>query len=318
MKNSLLIFALLFFVAACTPDKPNKPTTKPDKPKVEIPKFNKDSAYAYIQKQVDFGPRVPGTEEHLACANWLEQKLKDFGAKTYRQTATVTAFDGTQLPMYNIIGAYNPDAKDRLLLCAHWDTRPFADQDTERVDEPILGANDGGSGVGVLLELARIFNKNNPKKGIDIIFFDVEDYGKGAAETYCLGSQYWAKNPHIPNYTANAGILLDMVGAGDVIFHQEGYSVQYAKFLVDDIWYAANKAGFSSYFSFRKVQPITDDHLFINKIAKIPTIDIIQYDQNTSKGFGNFWHTHDDDMDIIDKNTLRAVGQTVLTYIYQD
>jgi len=317
MKNAITILTLLLLVLACQQDKPSKPTTKPDKPTVEIPNFNKDSAYVYIQNQVDFGPRVPGTNEHLQCADWLEKKLANFGAKAQRQTATVTAFNGEKLPMYNIIGSYNMEAKKRLLLCAHWDTRPFADQDTERTNEPILGANDGASGVGVLLEIARQLQQKQPNIGIDIIFFDVEDYGKGAAETYCLGSQYWAKNPHTPNYKAYGGILLDMVGAGDAIFHQEGYSLQYAKFLVDDIWYTANKAGYSSYFSFKKVSPVTDDHLFVNQIAKIPTIDIIQYDQSTAKGFGSFWHTHDDNMDIIEKKTLKAVGQTLLTYIYQ-
>lgn len=330
MKNTsfqLLLLSFLILFAACqsgteqaSGNKANsdKENAEAAKPKIPTPNFNADSAYVYIEKQVAMGPRVPGTPTQKIAADWMANKLRALGAKVTVQEATVKVYNGKEVPMYNIIGAYKPEAQTRVALFAHWDTRPFADMDTERTDEPILGANDGGSGVGVLLEIARQLQKTPANVGVDIILFDVEDYGVQVAETYCLGSQYWSKTPHIEGYKAKYGILLDMVGAGDAIFHQEGHSLAYAKPIVDKVWKAANRAGYSSYFPYRKVSPITDDHYFVNKIARIPTIDIIQYDPHTEKGFGDFWHTHDDDMDVISKTTLKAVGQTVLETIYSE
>lgn len=287
---------------------------------VVVPAFDADSAYLYVQQQVDFGPRYPGSAVQETVALWLKNELERHGAAVNVQQATVTVFDGTQVPMYNVIGTFNASAKERVVLMAHWDTRPFADKadDPDRQDEPILGANDGGSGVGVLLEAARQFGMQAPDVGVDIIFFDVEDYGKGAAETYCLGSQYWSRNPHRPGYKADYGILLDMVGAPNAVFYREGHSMTFAPKIVDKVWEAANRAGYSSYFSYDKVSPVTDDHYFVNRIAGIPSIDIIQFDPYTENGFGEFWHTHDDDMDVIDRNTLKAVGQTVLEVVYRE
>lgn len=330
MKNTTLNIFLLAFIlifSACQTGenssqadspKKDKTSTNASKPSIPTPDFNADSAYVYIEKQVAMGPRVPGTPTQKIAADWMAEKLRSFGAKVTVQEGTVTVYNGKQVPMYNIIGAYKPELKKRVALFAHWDTRPFADMDTERKDEPILGANDGGSGVGVLLEIARQIEKTPPNIGVDIILFDVEDYGVEKAETYCLGSQYWSRTPHVAGYKAKYGILLDMVGAGNAIFHQEGHSLAFARPIVDKVWKAANRAGYSSYFPYRKVNPITDDHFFVNKIAKIPTIDIIQYDPHTEKGFGEFWHTHDDDMDVISKTTLKAVGQTVLETIYSE
>ncbi len=326
--NSLqiLFLALLIIVAGCQTSTDSEQANQPNqtkapeasKPKIPTPTFNADSAYLYIEKQVAMGPRVPGTPTQKVAADWLASKLREFGAEVTVQESTVTVYDGTKVPMYNIIGAYKPEAKKRVALFAHWDTRPFADMDTERKDEPILGANDGGSGVGVLLEIARQLQKTPANVGVDIILFDVEDYGVQLAETYCLGSQYWAQNPHKAGYKANFGILLDMVGAKGATFNQEGYSLLYAKNIVKKVWKAANRAGYSSYFPYRKVSTITDDHLFVNKIARIPTIDIIQFDETTERGFGDFWHTHDDNMDIISTKTLKAVGQTVMETIYSE
>ncbi len=330
MKTTSIKFLLSFLVlgffacgtgegdSAANAPKQNNNAPKANKAKIPAPNFNADSAYVFIEKQVAMGPRVPGTPTQKVAADWMANKLRSFGAKVTVQESTVTVYDGTRVPMYNVIGAYKPEEKKRVALFAHWDTRPFADMDTERKDEPILGANDGGSGVGVLLEIARLIEKTPPNVGVDIILFDVEDYGVERAETYCLGSQYWGKNPHVPGYKAMYGILLDMVGAKDAIFHQEGHSLAFARPIVDKVWKAANRAGYSSYFPYRQVNPITDDHYFVNTLTKIPTIDIIQYDPHTEKGFGAFWHTHDDDMDIISTTTLKAVGQTVLETIYSE
>lgn len=321
--NALVLGLVLLLVApACQNDKPAaNGGDAPPAPKLERPAFSADSAYAYIETQVNFGPRVPGSEAHLACAEWLETKLAGVGAEVQVQRAKVRRYDGVELPMYNIIGSYNADSPVRLLLCAHWDTRFLADQDVRDQDKPIAGANDGGSGVGVLLEVARQLQIKAPDIGVDIIFFDVEDQGQPDGtryipDTYCLGSQYWARNPHVTNYRARAGILLDMVGAKDAVFTLEGTSMEYAPAWMRQVWDYAIQLGHSQFFSYERTDPIVDDHLYINKIRQVPTIDIIHYDRNTRTGFGEFWHTHDDDMDIIGKATLQAVGETVLAAVY--
>jgi len=322
IRLSILSLYMLGLFACVNDSKPTQPTKPTQTPKtnttVKVPDFNADKAYEYIQKQVDFGPRVPGTETHKACADWLEATLKEKADEVVVQKATVTVFDGTKVPMYNVIASFNPENPKRIMLSAHWDTRPFADQDTERKEEPIEGANDGGSGVGVLLAIADVLKENDLDLGVDIFLWDVEDYGKGKAETYCLGSQYWSRNPHEAGYEARYGILLDMVGGKNAVFYQEGHSLQYAGSVVNKFWKAAHKAGYSGYFPYQRVNPITDDHFFINVMAGIPTIDIIQYDNYAEKGFFEHWHTHGDNMDAIDKNTLKAVGQSVLQLLYEE
>lgn len=320
--------SILIIFWSCQPSK--KEEKKPVKkvhPKVIVPEFNADSAYFYIQSQVDFGPRVPNTDAHELCAIYLENKLKTFGADVIVQHGMVKAFDGSNLFIKNIIGQFNPEKKNRVLLFAHWDSRPFADhsENPDVRDFPISGANDGASGVGVLLEIARNFYKNKPTIGVDIIFFDAEDYGSPdhknlplIPDSWCLGSQYWAKNKHVENYYARYGILLDMVGAKNAIFTREGYSMQYASWLTDKIWGTGTKLGFSNYFDYTKTNPIIDDHVYVNRLADIPSIDILQYDPTTQTHFGSYWHTENDNMNIIDKSTLKAVGQTVMHVVYHE
>lgn len=328
MKNlkahlSLLLLYILVMVG-CKTDPP-KPEVV-DKPKglVAAPNFNSDSAFVYIETQVNFGPRVPNSEAHELTKNWLANKLNTFADTIYLQNADLKAFDGSILKSTNIIGVFNPQATQRVLLAAHWDTRPFADQDLTNTASPIDGANDGGSGVGVLLEIARLLKEQPVNVGVDIIFFDAEDFGQPSfsnlppvPDSYCLGSQYWAANTHVPNYKANFGILLDMVGGYNATFTHEGTSVYFAKNELNKVWGIAKAIGYSDYFSFEETNPITDDHFYINRIANIPTIDIIEYDRSTPSGFGHYWHTHKDNMEVIDKNTLKAVGQTVTQTIYQ-
>jgi len=296
--------------------------SKTEAPQVAIPNFNAEQAYQNIATQVAFGPRVPNTEGQKLCADWLYAQLKASCDTVYMQETSLMAGDKkTSLKCYNIIGSINPQAKRRILLLAHWDTRPWADRDHKNADQPILGADDGGSGVGVILELARIIKENplpNKDLGIDILFADVEDYGRSewGSESYALGTQYWARNPHIPGYKAEAGILLDMVGGKNASFQMEGYSKQYAYAVLKNVWNAAAKAGYGSYFVNTNGGFIEDDHVPVNKITKIPTIDIINLPQGSNTGFVNHWHTHNDNMDAIDKNTLKAVGQTLLQYLY--
>ena len=292
---------------------------------VNVPQFDADSAYLYVKNQVDFGPRVPNTKEHVACGNYLVGKLEAFGAKVTNQYADLIAYDGTLLKARNIIGSYKPESKKRIALFAHWDTRPWADNDADEKNHhtPILGANDGASGVGALLEIARLVNQQQPELGIDIIFLDAEDYGtpqfyegKHKEEASSLGSQYWSRNPHVQGYNARFGILLDMVGGENSVFLKEGYSEEFAPDINKKVWKAAKKAGYGKTFIDERGDTITDDHLFINRLARIKTIDIIPNDPET--GFPPTWHTIHDNMDHIDKNTLKAVGQTVLEVIYNE
>ncbi len=287
--------------------------------RVAVPVFSGDSAYAWVKTQVGFGPRNPGSKGHARTADYLVAELRRFAPEVVVQTAPVKTHDGKTFPLKNIIASFNPGAQKRILLAAHWDTRPRADQDSQRQQQPIDGANDGASGVGVLLEIARQLAAQPVAIGIDIVLFDLEDYGIGEeADSYCLGSQYWAKNPHKAGYKANYGILLDMVGARDARFFQEGFSTYYAPQVVRKVWNAAYDLGYGHHFAFQSSAPITDDHYYVNKIANLPMIDIIQHDPQTPSGFGAYWHTHQDDMAVIDPATLKAVGQTLLHVLYHE
>ncbi len=298
-------------------------TTENTTPAIKVPAFNADSAYSYIAQQVAMGPRVPGSAAQLKCANWMEVQLKMYCDSVYRQETQLLAGDKkTKLRCINLIGAIRPQAKRRILLLAHWDSRPWADQDVTDKDKPIDAADDGASGVGVLIELANALKNtplNNPDLGVDILLTDVEDYGKTEwkDDSYALGTQYWAKNPHVPGYRAEGGILLDMVGGKNARFPLEGNSQQYAANLQKSVWAAANQAGYSSYFVYENGGTITDDHVPVNQIIKIPTIDIIHLPAGSNTGFPSHWHTHNDNMSVIDRSTLKAVGQTLLQFLYQ-
>ncbi|MFZ9055824.1 MAG: M28 family peptidase, partial [Flavobacteriales bacterium] len=250
------------------------------------------------------------------------------GAEVIIQPGRVRSYDGSILEMRNIIGQYRPDHRERVMLFAHWDTRPFADKDTLRQREPIDGANDGGSGVGVLLEIARILgNDTTLDLGVDIILFDAEDYGtpewgernQNSALTWCLGSQFWAGQPHRVGYRAKYGILLDMVGAEGAVFNREGTSMAYAPDVVQRIWNAAEQLGFGNYFKTDVTPETIDDNLFVSEFAGIPSANIVHYQvQVLPMGYGPFHHTHADNMSIISRETLDAVGSTVLDVLWND
>jgi len=293
----------------------------------QSPAFNADSAYRYVEEQVAFGPRVPGTAAHEACGDYLTAKLTAFGAGVTEQRAEVTHYDGRRLPIRNIIGSYAPEQEKRVLLFAHWDSRPFADEENDpmRRQQPIAGADDGASGVGALLEIARQLQQQPLEMGVDIIFFDLEDWGQPSFESkqvagdwWCMGSRYWAEEPHVENYRAAYGILLDMVGSAGATFLKEGYSLQYAPAIVERVWSAAHKLGYGSYFPLQQGGYITDDHVPVNEMKRAPSINIINLKRETRTGFGPHWHTLNDDMRNIDRNTLKAVGQTVMEVIYTE
>lgn len=327
-RGTLLILIVCILLQFCGEKKPVE--TKPASTQsVPVPAFNADSAYAFVERQVAFGPRVPNTAAHAKAAEFLVAKLKSYGAIVTVQQFEAESFDGIKLQLKNIIASFHPDKPKRILLAAHWDTRPFADKDLNKKDAPMDGANDGASGVGVVLEIARAIAKNSPPNvGIDIIFFDGEDWGEKDKESHqvpvpahlkewwCLGSQYWASHKHKPNYSAYYGILFDMVGAKGSRFLRENVSLEFAPRIVEKVWNTAEKLGYSDFFVKQNVSGVVDDHLFVNQTAKIPMIDIIP--NHPTDGFGAFHHTTNDNLSIIDKGTLAAVGTTALHVIYSE
>ncbi|NCC72927.1 MAG: M28 family peptidase [Sphingobacteriia bacterium] len=322
-----LIFSFLLFSCGNKNQKksPAAAETKQTE-KVSVPDFNADSAYYYVEKQLSFGPRVPGSEAHAQCAGWLESTLRRFSAKVYVQDFKARVHNNQVFNGQNIIAVFNPEQQRRILFGAHWDSRPYADHDPDPANhnKPIDGANDGASGTGVLLEIARQLHEKNPSVGVDIILFDLEDYGppkdrqtNESTDMWGLGSQYWARNPHVPNYKANFGILLDMVGAPDAKFPLEGFSMHFAPDIKQRVWELAARIGYADYFIFEQGGYITDDHYFVNVIAGIPMIDIIHLDATSSNGtFFEYWHTVKDNIDQIDAATLKVVGDVVMHVIF--
>ncbi|MBR6286157.1 MAG: M28 family peptidase [Bacteroidaceae bacterium] len=294
---------------------------------VSGPTFSADSAYAYTAAQCEFGPRTMNSKAHDLCGDYIAAKFKSFGCTVTEQHADLKGYDGTTLKARNIIASLNPDATSRIMICAHWDSRPWADNDPDEANhhKPVMAANDGASGVAVMLEMARIIGADSTMKmGIDFICFDAEDYGtpqwetnqEGSEDTWALGAQYWAENMHTPGYTAQLGKLHDMVGGQGAHFYLEGFSMQYAGNIMRRVWQQADASGFGSYFVSEEIGYVTDDHNPVNK-AGIPCIDIINHAPDCPQSsFGPTWHTVIDDMQHIDRNTLKAVGQTVTDFIY--
>ena len=326
---TILISISLFLTSSCQmgQNRPSK-NKQPVKERIVPPTFDADSAYKFIADQVNFGPRVPGSKAHSKCATWLENILLNFGAKVTIQNFKTRTYDNVTRSGKNIIGSYNPEAGKRILLMAHWDSRPFADHDdnAELHNTPIDGANDGASGVGVLLEMARQFQIKNPETGVDIILFDIEDWGPPHEmqitydeEYWGLGSQYWSKNPHEYGYSASFGILLDMVGAKNAEFSREYHSDREARFVVDLVWNTASDMGYGSVFIDEPGGQITDDHYFVNKYAKILSIDIIHLDPSSkNRSFFEHWHTINDKVEYIDKQSLQIVGDVMMNVVYNE
>ena len=321
----LILIIFLLGSIGCTSDpKPDPKVTPIDPPvkNVDIPKFHRDSAYLFIKKQVDFGPRVPNTKAHTTTKNWYVEKFKSYGAEVIEQDFQVRSFQNKMLNATNVIAQFNPENSHRVVLAAHWDTRHIGDQDADvnKQKEAIAGADDGASGVGILIEIARQISLNEIDMGVDIVLFDAEDQGlTGGKETdWCLGSQHWARNLHRSPYKPKFGILLDMAGSKDARFTKDETSMTYAPKVMNKVWKIAQERGYGNFFVNQASGPLIDDHKFVNEIASIPMIDIINRPAGSRTGFGNYWHTHDDDMSVIDKKTLRAVGQTVLAVIYKE
>ncbi len=323
--SAVSIFMAMTSFVGCTTT--SQSATSPSAPTDIDVVFDADSAWQYVAAQVAFGPRVPGSEAHAKCLNYMTQVLENHGATVEVQESECTLFDGRVVPIRNVVAHIQPEKATRVILCAHWDSRMWADNDPDesRRSEPIDGANDGASGVGVLLEVARQLQQRKAEVGVDIILFDVEDNGTPnfyhstsyAPDTWCLGSQYWARTLG-KSSQARYAILLDMVGATGARFHREMFSMTYSSGVVDMIWSKASSLGYANYFVDDEGSNITDHHYYMHKLSGTHAGDIIQYDDSSGTSFGEYWHTHGDVMEKVDRQTLEVVGRTVLAVIYDE
>ena len=283
------------------------------------PKFNADYAFEKIIQYEKFGPKVPGTPSHQKAGDWIVSEMRGLGLEVREQKTEVTNFEGHLIPVRNIIASFHPGLKKRILLSAHWDNRPFADQDTKDKNKPILGVNDGGSGVVVLMGIAKALTESPTAKeiqtGIDFAFWDTEDWGQPSnPKSYCLGSQYWAKNPTPENYHALFGINYDMVGRIGSVFPVESYSLEHAGSVIQRLHEAAQKIGYQDFFPHYQVGPIVDDHYFVSEGRGFPVIDLIYM---TEEGrFPPEWHTHGDTSKFISRDVLKVVAQTTIQIIF--
>lgn len=309
---------------AKAPESPAAPAATETAPAVSA-----DSLYAFAAEQVALGPRIPGSEAAARCAALFERRLREFGADTViTQNAAVTFHDGSRATARNILGRFNPEAPKSILLLAHYDSRPWADQDPDPANHsrPIDGANDGASGAAVLLELARLLGTDRPDSlGVDLLFVDAEDSGvsggyadDGSELSWCLGTQEWVKEmPYTAADRPRFAILLDMVGGRDARFHREYFSDRFARGVVDKVWAAAAKAGFADRFPNARGGSVVDDHIHINS-AGIPCVDIIETVNPATGSFNPTWHTMADNLSNIDRETLRIVAQVAANVIYSE
>lgn len=298
------------------------------------PLFDPDTAMTYVTMQCAFGPRTPNSQAHQRCADWINATFTALGATVEEQHTTLTGFDGTAYDCRNIIAHVNPEAMDRVVIGAHYDSRLWADNDPDPANhqQPVMAANDGASGVAVMLEMARAIATMPLSFGVDFVCFDLEDQGtpgwakdtpkhddeEDASNFWCLGSQYWAEQMAAQSYQPRYGIVLDMVGGRDATFAMEGYSKQVAITLVNMVWHLAEQLGFGHFFPIKEGGYLMDDHIPMNLTAHIPTIDIVPYCENGRSNFGETWHTVNDTPENIDPEAMRAVGQTLLQLLYND
>lgn len=319
MKPLFILTLCLLLLGACGAGRKDGVADTSPQPAQERPAFNADSAYAFVDRLMAFGPRVPNTCAHREAGDWLATTLRGFGWEVTEQEAEIPAFDGTRLNARNIFARLNPATDERLLLLAHWDSRPWADADPDPAKRsmPVPGANDGASGVGVLLEIARQLRGSDA--GVDILLVDAEDWGShNDDDSWALGTRYFAANPPVAGYRPSGAILLDMVGSPDARFGYEYFSSQSNPSLQQRVWSAAASLGHGKYFHTGFGGAVTDDHVELIK-AGIPAIDIIDHrDGADFQGFDPVWHTTADTMDAISASTLGAVGETVMAVIIRN
>lgn len=319
--------AATLFLTSCT-GQTKKSTGSDTIALAPSPVFVADSAMAYIVAQCAFGPRVPGSAAHEACGDWIVRQFKALPTTVNEQRTELAGYDGQLLPCRNIMASYNPDATDRVLITAHWDSRAWADNDHDAANHhtPVPAANDGASGVAVMLEMARVLPQLPLDCGVDFVCFDLEDQGTPQwtedddeeDNFWCLGSRFWANEAYANGYSARYAINLDMVGGRGARFLMEKFSQQFASPLVNMVWHLAGQLGYSEYFPLRRGGYVTDDHVSVSQLARIPAIDIVPHVSDGRSSFGPTWHTLQDTPENIDPAVLKAVGQTLLQLLYND
>jgi hypothetical protein len=280
-----------------------------------VPEFDGKNAFSYLIAQTDFGPRTPGSTGHANCLAYLNTQMQSYADAVNLQPFSMTGYDGEVLNLTNVVSSFNLKATKRILLVAHWDTRPRADQekDPKKQKMPILGANDAASGVAVLMEIARHLKATPPEVGVDMLFVDGEDYGKeGDTNFYLLGAKYFVKN--LPQgFSPQFGILLDMIGDKELTLKKEQFSLKYAPDIVDLVWSTARDIGVTQFVDAEQ-NWVTDDHLPFNEVG-IKTIDLIDFEYPDSTN--RYWHTLQDTPDKCSPESLEAVGKVILTVIYR-
>lgn len=311
---SLQLTASFVLVTALAPACGTRPDATPAQPTATT-EFDGESALRYAKAQVDFGPRVPGSDAHRKAGDWIVAQMKQRGATVIEQTWTHTAKDGRKLPLRNVLARFNPQAAERVLYLTHWDTRPVADEDEDPANQltPIDGANDAASGVGLFVALADALQKKPSSLGVDLLFVDGEDYGEfGPPEVdVLLGSTYFASHFPEPGYKPLFGVLFDLIGDADLRIPQEVNSVQQAPEVVQRVWSKAAELGYGSTFVSRVGEAITDDHIPLLK-AGLKVIDVIDLDY----GPGNaYHHSLSDTMDKISAKSLKIVGDVALALL---
>jgi Zn-dependent M28 family amino/carboxypeptidase len=318
MKQIYFLLILIFSgLLSCKTD-PKNAMPKKDLPPAKVPAVSADSMMNFVEKQLSFGVRYPGSEGHLKVRDWIVAKMKSYGAEVSIQEFKASFLGKKDVPSYNIIARINPKLSDRIALFAHYDSRLIAekDKDVSKQGLPILGAVDGAGGVAGLIEIARQLKENPAGIGVDFVFFDAEDQGEEARlESWCLGSQHWSQNPDKDKEKPKFGILMDLVGAAGSVYGKEEISFKMAQLLQENVWQLARSMGKSDLFVNLPVGPITDDHYYVNLYSKIPTIDIIA--TKPTGQFGDYHHTHGDTIEALDKNILASVVQVVTAVVYK-
>jgi glutaminyl-peptide cyclotransferase len=277
-----------------------------------MPDFDGEKAFDYLLAQTDMGPRNPGSSGHRACLNWLVKM-----GNNWADTVVVQPFTGfdplgdDEIPMFNVLYRYKSEETNRVMISGHWDTRPRADYAQTRQSEPILGANDGASGVAVLVHLAELLHKNPPSIGVDLAFWDGEDLGRpDHPEEFCQGSRYYSKNNIKP--IPQKGIVIDMIGDAELEIYYELYSLKFAPKRVMEIWDIAHRLGFGDVFIPRQGPMVYDDHVPLSE-AGIPTINIIDFQYPGP--WTNYWHTHEDTPDKCSPESLEIIGKVLVEWL---
>lgn len=325
MKKYFLIvasfFILIVILIGCKKKDEPVIVQKPNfslKETAQFPLFDSSNAYNYVIKQLSFGSRNPNSKGHNEAKLFLLKELNLYADEVIEQNFNYPGYD-EKLSLTNIIARFNPTDKNRIFFCAHWDSRPRADKETDSslINKPIPGANDGASGVAILLELARILKENPVSYGIDLILFDGEDYGKeNDIQNFCIGAKYFSIHPP-NNFNPYFGILLDLVGDKEAVFYKEGTSINYAEDIVNIVWKIAQQIG-AYRFNDKVKGHIYDDHVPLNQ-AGFKTINIIDqelvgWDMNNPRR--QYWHTHKDDISNISELTLGDVGKVLVYLVY--